>query len=71
MWALPTTNTMGIGLPRVDDKTKIVNTEGLMVDYNFVSTLGLKLLEGRDFSEEMGNEDGNVITELSSHACLH
>jgi putative ABC transport system permease protein len=70
MWALPTSNTMGIGLPRVDDKTKIVNTEGLMVDYNFVSTLGLKLLVGRDFSEEMGNEDGNVIINKSAIEAL-
>jgi putative ABC transport system permease protein len=66
MWALPTGSTMSIGLPRVDDKSKIVNTEGLMVDYNFVNTLGLKLLEGRDFSEDMGNEAGNVIINRSA-----
>ena len=56
MWRLlsPTGNSMGIGLPRVDDKTKIVNAEGLMVDYYFASTLGLKLLEGRDFSARYG-----------------
>jgi putative ABC transport system permease protein len=41
-----------------------------MVDYNFVSTLGLKLLEGRDFSEEMGNEDGNVIINKSAIEAL-
>jgi putative ABC transport system permease protein len=70
MWDIPTGNTMGIGLPRVDDKTKIVNAEGLMVDYNFASTLGLKLLEGRDFSHDMGNEGGNVIINRSAVKAL-
>jgi len=70
MWAIPTGNTMGIGLRRVDDKSKIVNTEGLMVDYDFVNTLGLKLLEGRDFSEEMGNEEGNLIINRSAIEAL-
>jgi putative ABC transport system permease protein len=66
MWELPSGNTMGIGLRRIDDKTKTVNTEGLMVDYNFVSTLGLTLLAGRDFSEDMGNEAGNIIVNKSA-----
>jgi len=70
MWAIPTGSTMGIGLPRVDDKSKIVNTEGLMVDYDFVSTLGLKLLEGREFSEKMGNEEGNLIINRSAIEAL-
>ena len=70
MWDIPTGNTMGIGLPRVDDKTKIVNAEGLMVDYNFASTLGLKLLEGRDFSHDMGNEGGNVMINRSAVKAL-
>jgi putative ABC transport system permease protein len=70
MWALPTGNTMSIGLPRADDKSKIVNTEGLMVDYNFVRTLGLKLLEGRDFSQDMGSEAGNVIINRSAIEAL-
>jgi putative ABC transport system permease protein len=70
MWDIPTGNTMGIGLPRVDDKTKMVNAEGLMVDYNFASTLGLKLLEGRDFSQEMGSEGGNVIINRSAVKAL-
>ena len=70
MWAIPTGNTMGIGLPRVDDKSKIVNIEGLMVDNNFAATLGLKLLEGRDFSEEMGNEERNLIVSRSTITAL-
>jgi putative ABC transport system permease protein len=70
MWALPNGNTMSIGLPRADDKSRIVNVEGLMVDYNFVSTVGLKLLEGRDFSEDMGSDAGNVIINRSAIAAL-
>ena len=66
MWAIPNRSTMGIGLPRVDDRSKIVNTEGLMVDYNFASTLGLKIIEGRDFSEDMGSEEGKLIISKSS-----
>jgi putative ABC transport system permease protein len=61
---------MGIGLPRVDDKSKIVNIEGLMVDYNFAGTLGLKLLAGSDFSEEMGNEERNLIITRSTIEAL-
>jgi putative ABC transport system permease protein len=70
MWAIPTINTMGIEIQRVDDKTKMVNTEGLMVDYNFVKTMGLRLIEGRDFSEDMGNEAGNVIINKSAIEAL-
>lgn len=70
MWALPNGNAMSIGLPRADDKSRIVNVEGLMVDYNFVSTVGLKLLEGRDFSEDMGSDAGNVIINRSAIAAL-
>ena len=70
MWAMPNGNTMSIGLPRADDKSKIVNVEGLMVDYNFASTVGLKLLEGRDFSEDMGSDAGNVIINRSAVAAL-
>jgi putative ABC transport system permease protein len=70
MWNIPTGNTMGIGLPRVDDKTKMVNAEGLMVDYNFASTLGLRLLAGRDFSQDMGNEGENVIINQSAVKAL-
>ena len=70
MWAIPTGNTMGIGLPRVDDKSKIVNIEGLMVDANFAATLGLKLLDGRDFSEGMGNEERKLIITRSTIEAL-
>src|ERR1035437_6722288 len=70
MWALPTVNTMSIGLPRVDDKSKNVNTERIIVDYNFVRTLGLKPLEGRDFSQDIGKEAGNVIINRSAIEAL-
>jgi putative ABC transport system permease protein len=70
MWSIPTGNTMGMTLPRVDDKSRFATVEGLMVDYNFVSTLGLKLLEGRDFSADMGNEAGNVIISKSAIEAL-
>jgi len=70
MWAIPTQSSMGIGMTRVDDKTKKVNVEGLMVDYNFVNTLGLKLLEGRDFSAERGSEAGNLIITKSAIEAL-
>jgi putative ABC transport system permease protein len=35
-----------------------------------VSTVGLKLLEGRDFSEDMGSDAGNVIINRSAIAAL-
>lgn len=61
VWAIPTLSSIDMVIPRVDDQTQKATVEGLLVDYNFVSTLGLKLLEGRDFSEDMENETGNII----------
>lgn len=44
---------------------KIVNTNWITVDYDFLKTLGIKTLNGRDFSREFGSdtERGLVVTE--------
>ncbi|SJZ91320.1 ABC transporter permease [Sediminibacterium ginsengisoli] len=42
-------------------KGKTVKTNWLRVDYDYISTLGLTLLQGRDFSRDFGTDSGVVI----------
>lgn len=66
MWAPPTRSNMNMTLSRLDDPTEEVNVQGLMVDYHFVETMGMSLLEGRDFSREMGAEEDKLIINKSA-----
>jgi len=42
--------------PNFQDKSVQINVEGFDVDYNFIRTIGIHLLYGRDFSEEFGSD---------------
>jgi len=42
--------------PHFQDKTLKVQVEGLAVDYNFVQTMGIKILQGREFSQDFGSD---------------
>jgi len=55
---------MGIGLSRVDDKTKIVNTEGLML-ITICKHPGNETSERKRFFGGYGNEAGNLIINRS------
>jgi len=43
-------------VPHSTDKTLKVNVEGLAVDYNFIKTMGIKILQGREFSQDFGSD---------------
>jgi putative ABC transport system permease protein len=56
MEGLPMRNSM-IGLtPNFKDKEKMVKIEAMAIDYNFLKTMGISMIEGRDFSEEFGGD---------------
>ena len=56
MDGLPMLGSMSFMYPSFQDKTVQVNVEGFDVDYNFIKTMGITLLKGRDFSEEFGSD---------------
>jgi putative ABC transport system permease protein len=56
MEGLPMQGSMSSMYPSFQDKTVQVNVEGFDVDYNYIKTMGITLLMGRDFSEEFGSD---------------
>ncbi|MCX6255885.1 MAG: ABC transporter permease [Bacteroidia bacterium] len=56
MDGLPMQGWMSSMYPNFQDKTLKVQVEGLAVDYNFLQTMGIKLLEGREFSQDFGSD---------------
>jgi putative ABC transport system permease protein len=56
MYGLPMQNSMSFMLPNFEDKTVNVNVEGLAVDYNFLKTMGVQFVAGRDFSQDYGSD---------------
>ena len=61
MMALPSFNSQIGGIPNFQDPSTIVKMEGLFVDYNFIETMGIKVLKGRSFSEEFGSDLKNSV----------
>jgi putative ABC transport system permease protein len=61
MMALPSFNSQIGGIPNFQDPSKVVKVEGLFVDYNFIETMGIKVLKGRSFSEEFGGDLKNSV----------
>lgn len=53
---LPMQNSMSMMYPHNVDKTLKVKVEGMAVDYNFIKTMGIKILEGREFSQDFGSD---------------
>lgn len=56
MDGLPMEGSMAIMIPHFEDKTLKVNVEGLAVDFNFIKTMGIKILQGREFSQDYGSD---------------
>lgn len=56
MEGLPMRNTMTMMMPHFQDKTQQVKVEGMAVDYNFLKTMGISVIAGREFSEEFGSD---------------
>jgi putative ABC transport system permease protein len=56
MEGLPMQGSMSAMYPHFQDKTLKVQVEGLGVDYDFVQTMGIKILQGREFSKDFGSD---------------
>ena len=56
MTNLPMEDEMTMPYPNYQDKNVMVNVEGFSVDYNYEKTLGLTLLQGREFSSDFGSD---------------
>lgn len=61
MDGLPMMGSASFMYPHFQDKTLKVKIEGLAVDYNFVQTMGIKVLKGREFSQDFGSDLGQSV----------
>lgn len=61
MIALPALGSQIGGIPNFQDPSKMVTMEVLFVDYNFIETMGIKVLKGRSFSEKFGSDLNNSV----------
>lgn len=64
MEGLPMRGSMASMYPNFENEEVKVKVEGLAVDYNFINTMGITILEGREFSEDFG-------TDLTQSAILN
>jgi putative ABC transport system permease protein len=53
---LPLEGGMIMMFPNQQDKTVMVKVEGFAVDYDYMKTLGITLLQGREFSPDFGSD---------------
>jgi putative ABC transport system permease protein len=56
MEGLPMQGSMSSMIPHFEDKELKIKVEGLAVDYNFINTMGIKILQGREFSQDFGSD---------------
>ena len=62
MEGLPMQGSMSSMYPHFQQKDLKVQVEGMGVDYNFLKTMGVSFIGGRDFSEDFGSDlTGSVI----------
>ena len=59
--ALPMINFWPYPMELPDDKSKKVPIELLAVDFDFIETMGIKVLKGRKFSREFGDTENSYI----------
>jgi putative ABC transport system permease protein len=56
MDGLPMQGSMTFMLPNFQNKQLQVKIEGLAVDYNYLKTMGVRFVEGRDFSRDFASD---------------
>jgi putative ABC transport system permease protein len=56
MHGLPMEGTMSMMFPNFQDNSVRVQVEGFDVDYNFLKTMGIGIIEGREFSQDFGSD---------------
>lgn len=61
MEGLPMQSSMSMMIPHFQDKSLKVNVEGLAVDFGFLQTMGIRLVDGRLFSQEFGSDMSQAI----------
>ncbi|MEI6049731.1 MAG: FtsX-like permease family protein [Bacteroidota bacterium] len=62
MNGLPMQGSSSSIIPNFEDQQKKIEVEGLAVDYNFISTMGIPILKGREFSQDFGSDmKGSVM----------
>ena len=59
MEGLPMMSSMTSMVSNFQDKEKKVKVEGFAIDFNYLKTMGISVIEGRDFSEEFGSDMTN------------
>ncbi|HET6557440.1 MAG TPA: FtsX-like permease family protein [Prolixibacteraceae bacterium] len=64
MEGLPMMSSMTMMIPNFQDNNQKVEVEGMSVDYNFLKTMGMLVLDGRDFSEEF-------VSDITQSAILN
>ena len=55
-YGIPTEDGTAMMIPHFQDRNIKVQVEVMSVDFNFLKTMGISFLEGRDFSEDYGSE---------------
>lgn len=61
----PSNSRMTMGVPRVDDPSRTAYLEAVLVDFGFVETLGLSMIEGRTFSKDNPVPGAVIINEAA------
>lgn len=56
MEGVPMLGSMSTMYEHFQDKTQKVRVEEMATDYQFLKTLGIQIIDGRDFSEEFGSD---------------
>ena len=56
MNGLPMLGSMSTMYPHFQNPETKVKVEGLAVDYNFIKTMGIPVIQGREFSEDFGSD---------------
>jgi len=56
MEGVPMLGSMSAMYEHFQDKTQKVKVEGMATDFQFLNTLGIQIIDGRDFSEEFGSD---------------
>jgi putative ABC transport system permease protein len=67
----PTNSSASMKIPRFDDPNSEVVVEGIYTDFAFIETFGIKLIEGRTFSEKYTTDNTkSVILNESAVSAL-
>lgn len=67
MDGLPLEGSMSFMFPNFRDKSVNIQVEGLAVDYNYIETMGLTMMQGRKFSEDFGSDltNASILNETA------